>query len=178
MEVSQQQKGTARETLRAAGHNQSRPCRSAPKSIPRLRGGNWRTAFSSRAGLSSLPEIDLEMRNHARDTWKEVFWWLLVKCILFAKGSQTFSSLWNIWCRPGNHHTTTRKILPWWKASIMDNRGTTQRLGILGVFIKVLTNKCFWTSSCAKKCPYYARLFELGFLILTAGRGLPETDCW
>lgn len=122
MEVSQQQKGMDRETLRAAGHNQSRHWRSAPQSIPRLRGSNWRTAFSSKAGLSSLPEIDLEMRNHARDTWKEVFWWLLVKCILSAKGSQTFSSLWNIWCHPGNHHTSTRKILPWCKASIMDNR--------------------------------------------------------
>lgn len=42
-------------------------------------------------------------------------------CLSFLlRERQTFSSLQNIWFLPGNHHTTTRKILPWYKASIMD----------------------------------------------------------
>lgn len=44
-------------------------------------------------------------------------------CLSFLlRERQTFSSLQNIWFLPGNHYTTTRKILPWYKASIMDDR--------------------------------------------------------
>lgn len=92
-----------------------------PKSILQLQvAATWRTDFSSWVGLFSLPEIGSEMWNHADEIWRGFL--VASGCLSFLlRERQTFSSLQNIQFLLGNRHTTTRKILPWYKASIVDD---------------------------------------------------------